>query len=288
MVIITAPSLDTNKNVSGISSVTSFIIATNSTLNYKHFQLGKRDNEKRGILTFFRILKVWIKWVLLLESKRDLFIHFNFSLDIRSIIRDTPLILYARFRHKKMVIHLHGGEYLEKESIPIWISKILSNILSKNEPKIVLSPIEKMLIEKKYNGKNIYVLPNCIDIKEALVFKKKYSTKAPIKLLFIGRIVSRKGIEYILEALEILKCKNIIFKFILAGAGPSKDDMVKKYSEVLGNAFEFKGIVSGRAKFDLIKECDVFLLPSIKGEGLPIALLECMSFGVVPLVTVVG
>ena len=56
-IIITAPSLDTNINVSGVSSVTNFVIENNSAHNYTHFKLGKSDIDKRGFFLFFRILK---------------------------------------------------------------------------------------------------------------------------------------------------------------------------------------------------------------------------------------
>ncbi|HEY5124477.1 MAG TPA: glycosyltransferase family 4 protein [Ignavibacteria bacterium] len=284
-IIITAPSLDTNINVSGVSSVTNFIIENNSAHNYTHFKLGKSDIDKRGFFLFFRILKAWISWGYAMVFRRDVFVHFNFALDKRSIIRDSPLILFARLRRKKMVIHLHGGEYLHKEVIPKWISILLRFIFSGNEPKIVLSPIEKKIIVNKYHAKNVVDLPNSIDIKEARKYIRIYPCEHPVKLLFIGRIVKRKGIEYILQALTILKEREIDFKFILAGTGPDQSEYVNRCYAIFGSAFEFKGVVSGLEKAELLKKCDIFLLPSLNGEGLPISLLECMSFEQVPVVT---
>jgi glycosyltransferase involved in cell wall biosynthesis len=286
-IIITAPSLDTNINVSGVSSVTKFIIENNPAHNYIHFIIGKRDIDKRGFLLIFRILKTWISWGYAMVFRRDVFVHFNFALDKRSIIRDSPLIIFARLRHKRMVIHLHGGEYLEKENAPKLIKTLLRSILSGKELKIVLSPIEKELIIKKYLARSVVVLPNCVDIQEAKEFNRIYPCEPPVKLLFIGKIVKSKGIEYILQALKTLKKKDIRFKFIMAGSGPEKNEYVQKFSTILGSDFEFKGVVSGDAKTELFKKCNIFLLPSLY-EGLPISLLECMSFGLVPIVTDVG
>jgi glycosyltransferase involved in cell wall biosynthesis len=284
-IIITSPSLDTNINVSGVSSVTKFIIENNPVHNYIHFILGKRDIDRRGLFSSFRILKAWITWCFIMIFRRDLLVHFNFSLDKRSIIRDAPLILFARVLHKRVILHLHGGEFLDKESIPIWLKKLLILIFSGKEPKIVLSQIEKEIIQIKYNAKNIVVLSNCIDLRNSQEFNRIYNGEPPIKLLFIGRIVLSKGIEYILQALKILKDKEIQFKFIMAGNGPEKNDYVQKFSAILGSDFEFKGVVSGETKTELYKQCNVFLLPSLYGEGLPISLLECMSFEIVPIVT---
>lgn len=51
-IIITSPSLNPKVNVSGISSVTQFIISNNRKQNYLHFELGKKDKEKGDGIAF--------------------------------------------------------------------------------------------------------------------------------------------------------------------------------------------------------------------------------------------
>ena len=91
-VIITAPSLNPDVNVSGISSIASFMINCNQNCRYIHFQLGKGDEEKRSIIWFSRILISYLKWVKLLLVNRHAQIHFNLAVDKRALMRDTPLI----------------------------------------------------------------------------------------------------------------------------------------------------------------------------------------------------
>ena len=55
----------------------------------------------------------------------------------------------------------------------------------------------------------------------------------------------------------------------------------------LGEQFIYDGVVFGKSKDDFLKQLDIFMLPSYF-EGLPMSLLECMSFGVVPITTNVG
>ncbi|NJO25609.1 MAG: glycosyltransferase family 4 protein [Bacteroidia bacterium] len=102
--------------------------------------------------------------------------------------------------------------------------------------------------------------------------------------MFIGRISNTKGLDFIYTALSKLKKLNLNFKFIMAGAGPQQNEYVQKFASLLGNNFEFKGVVSGQTKTALYQSCHVFLLPSLF-EGLPMSLLEAMSFGLVPVVT---
>jgi len=287
-ILITSPNLEVSKNVSGVSAVTNFIIENNDKYLYIHFKLGKIDGEKRGIIWLFRNLRAWVLWFFLMIWKRNLIVHFNLALDRLALVRDVPLIYFAHLLKKRMIIHVHGGEFLESEEVPKWIKKLIELVCSWKEPKIVLSSLEKELIIRKYKAKNVFALPNSINIKDSQGFDRVFPPQQPLKLLFIGRIVLRKGLEDIFNALVTLNDKNLDFKFYLAGAGPEKDIYVNKFSELLGTRFEFKGIVSGLKKNELLKECDIFLLPSTFGEGLPIALLEAMSYAEVPIVTDVG
>ena len=75
IILITAPSLDTKHNVSGISSLTNFIINNNSNHVYKHFELGKRDNEKRNAGWFIKIIKTLFSWMVIAAKKKITLVH---------------------------------------------------------------------------------------------------------------------------------------------------------------------------------------------------------------------
>jgi glycosyltransferase involved in cell wall biosynthesis len=193
----------------------------------------------------------------------------------------------AKLVRKRMIIHLHGGDYLTSKKAPGWMRFILKRVFAGNIPVIVLSQAEQQAMQAQYNIKNVIVLPNCVDLKEARSFNRVTNTAGELNLLFIGRISTSKGIDQIYTALSLLKKEAVAFKFFMAGAGPDEKEYVEKFTAVLGNDFYFKGVVSGEAKTSLFKDCDIFLLPSLF-EGLPMSLLETMSFGLVPLVTPVG
>jgi glycosyltransferase involved in cell wall biosynthesis len=286
-VIITSPSFDTNQNVSGISSLVQLIISSNLNCEYLHFELGKRDEENRKLLWFFRNIKAYLRWFHLMFAQKDALIHFNLPLGKLSVIRDTPLILIARIMNRRMIIHLHGGDFLMREKNPRWMQYFLRLNFSGKNPKVVLSSLEKEALIQKLKSDRIFVLPNCVALNEAREFNRSFGSDEILTLLFLGRISLSKGIEIILHAMESLKKRDLHFKFIMAGKGPDENVFIKKFSDLLGKDFEFKGVVSGKQKTKLLKECNVFLLPSFF-EGLPMALLESMSFGLVPVVTSVG
>ena len=283
-IIITSPCLDESLNVSGISTITKFIIKNNKSHVYSHFKLGKTDDQKRGLKWLLGTLWSFFVWCRMLIANKNVVIHFNHALEKPSIIRDFPFIVAARLLRRKMVIHLHGGIYLVSDP-PKWLRKISTLILTTKTPKIVLSASEKDILSKKFNIDNVFILPNSINTDEAKTFDRVYSGNKPLNLLFMGRIVRSKGIEYIYEACVLLQKREIKFNLFLAGKGTEQDLYISKFSSLLKENFIFKGVVSGKEKNSLMQKCDIFLLPSVSGEGLPIALIESMSFGLVPITT---
>ena len=287
-IIITSPSLDPTKNVSGLSSVTRFIIENNPRHDYVHFELGRKDGEKGGIYRVSSIIRRFKEWKHLLKNYPDAIVHYNFPLEKPSIIRDTPF-MHAALKHRnKMVIHIHGGVYLTSERIPFPFHQILKYIFSWNVPFITLSETEVEVLRKRFHAKHVVSLPNCIDLKDAQTFERKYKDDStPLILGYLGRIAKTKGMDYLLQACNILKERHITFCLIIAGAEEVEGQYLPQFSKVLGNQFVYAGIVSGESKNSFLRSLDVLAMPTFF-EGLPMSLLECMCYGAVPVITPVG
>lgn len=287
-VIITSPSLNPEENVSGISSVTQFIISNNKEVEYIHFEVGKRDAESGGTLN--RIQRIWrnrIEWKQLLHLHPDAVIHYNMPLMGSAVIRDYLLLQVARKLGNPIVLHVHGGNYMKNRHRPWLIQKLISAVFSWAKHIIVLSDEEKRIVEEDFKVDNVYSLPNCIDLTEARDYKRKFEAENPLSILYLGRIEKNKGIDYILEAATKLKADKVLFTLHFAGKEETQDEYIPHFKSELGESFIYHGVVFGKMKYDLLKQCDVFLLPSFY-EGLPMSLLETMSFGMVPVVTPVG
>ena len=93
--------------------------------------------------------------------------------------------------------------------------------------------------------------------------------------------------DYLLKACVILKERNIPFQLKLAGAEEIEGQFLPKFSKMLDKQFEYYGLVSGEDKSNFLKSLDLFVMPTFF-EGLPMSLLECMSYGAVPVITPVG
>lgn len=284
--IIVAPSLDSARNVSGVSAVTLFIIKNNEKCEYIHFMQGKTDGEIGGFHRVVRILSAFRKWKKILQSYPEAIVHYNFPLDAFSIIRDYFFMRRSVKSGRRTVIHIHGGLFLFKDSKPFLLNCLLKRVFSWDTPFIVLSEKEKKRLDEEYHPGTVFVLPNCIDLSDASAFKRDYSTST-MHILYLGRIEPNKGIDYIYGAVRKLKEQGLDFVLHFAGVEQKGCNYIDRFESLLDNRFVYEGVVSGKEKTELLQKCEVFLLPSFY-EGLPISLLECMSFGMIPVTTDVG
>ena len=108
-----------------------------------------------------------------------------------------------------------------------------------------------------------------------------------LTLGYLGRIEPNKGMTELLEALKKCKAEGRKFKVRFAGKEQTTGEYLPKFKEAFGEDFEYCGLVSGEAKRKFLDSLDVFVMPTYF-EGLPMSLLETMSYGAVPVVTKVG
>lgn len=287
-IIIISPSLDPTKNVSGVSSVTKFIIENNPDYHYIHFELGRKDDEKGGIFRIGSLIRRYMDWKKLLRKYPDAIVHYNFPLDKQSIIRDTPFMRTALRNGNRMVIHIHGGIFLSSKEIPFPFRQILKHVFSWKVPFITLSRKEAECLHDRFHARHVFSLPNCIDTRDAENFEREHKDDTqPLTLGYLGRITQTKGMEYLLKACLLLKERNIPFCLKLAGTEEVEGQFIPLFNKMLGNHFYYYGCVSGEAKNDFLRSLDILVMPTFF-EGLPMSLIECMSYGVVPVVTPVG
>ena len=276
-ILITAPSLDENVNVSGISTLVRQIIKHGSE-DFFHFQAGREDNEKSRIDWIFNQISLIPRFRKQIRRESIDLVHINTALNPLSIVRDYALVKTARFAGKKVVLHLHGGEFLAREFKDVRLQKIAEKMLRSADAIIVLSELERQIIERRWRNLKVCVLENAVALDEIETEKRDPNKKT---VIFLGRLHESKGLHEIIEACRILKAENFDFQFRCFGAGALKDFFVEKMTEILGEKFYFGGVVSGKEKWKQLAASDAFLLPSRYGEGLPIAMLEAMAAGCV-------
>jgi glycosyltransferase involved in cell wall biosynthesis len=148
----------------------------------------------------------------------------------------------------------------------------------------------KMVYDFKINSEKIYIIN--MGVRILSIEKKKYfhnipGTRKKLKVIFIGTSFKRKGGHVLIDAAEEVHRKlpgKMCYEFI--GEKPKGIDSLIE-QKGLKKYVDFKNILAHNETLERLKSADIFVLPSYS-EGLPIAMLEAMSFGIAVIVTPVG
>ena len=144
---------------------------------------------------------------------------------------------------------------------------------------IVLSEgVEKYFLDT-YN-RETHFIPNGVEkpeIKEPKIIKENYRLEKDNYILFLARIVPEKGLHYLIEAYKQIKTDK---KLVIAGGASHTNDYMKKIKEMVRDNpnIIMTGFVQGRQLEELYSNCFLYCLPS-DIEGMPLSLLEAMSYG---------
>ncbi len=121
---------------------------------------------------------------------------------------------------------------------------------------------------------------------------KKIFPKNSFNILFLGRIVEKKGLIYAIEAIKKINSKDIYFH--ICGDGPLRGTLKNFVRENnLTKSVIFYGRISEKDKIKFLNSVDLLLVPSIETpegdkEGFPVVILEALSAGLPIIATNVG
>ncbi|HIJ08621.1 TPA: glycosyltransferase family 4 protein [Candidatus Bathyarchaeota archaeon] len=131
----------------------------------------------------------------------------------------------------------------------------------------------------------IRIVPNGVDTERFVPDRGGVNLKHQIGVenrpvvLFVGRLIPRKGLMYLAEAARVVAREFNEVAFLVVGSGPLKKRMLSYLKQVdLMDNFVFLGDVSEASLPSLYACSDIFVLPSIQ-EGQGIAFLEAQASG---------
>jgi len=101
-----------------------------------------------------------------------------------------------------------------------------------------------------------------------------------LDVAFVGRLVTFKGVTFLLHALRILAEKGRRLRAVILGDGPERLSLERFSSDFgLTQIVEFKGACSKREIAKILNSTKIQVVPSIGGEGLPLAAVEGLACG---------
>ena len=200
---------------------------------------------------------------------------------IASRLKKTPFAIWLAGSEESVIGVRYNRSRLTKvvQSIFTLIKKIVLN-----QSRFILSVSEELKMSEAALTKTpIIITPNFVNLDD---FKPENSIDSDEKLrvLYVGRLETEKGIKYLLEAFRGLDSDNeISLKF--AGFG-TQQGLIEEESRK-NQSIKYLGMFSHDEMPKIYQNVDVLVIPSLT-EGMPAAILEALSSGIPVIATRVG
>lgn len=205
------------------------------------------------------------------------------SYDVVHIHAEGPAFFsfIPRLFGKKVIVTVHGLDWQRAKwgGFASWFIKMgEKNAVKYANEIIVLSQGVKEYFVKEYRRKTVFI-PNGVNRPEKREIKEisKWGLDKDGYVLFLGRIVPEKGEHYLVEAWRKIKSEK---KLVIAGGISDTTEYAKELKNLAAGdeRIIFTGFVQGRILEELYSNAFVYCLPSDL-EGMPLSLLEAMSYG---------
>ncbi len=219
-------------------------------------------------------IKAIVKFFFNLSSAQIVYIHTALG---TSAVRKFFFFALAKLFNKKIISHFHTPGNAVDVPVDLWKVKYMF----KNSNRVfVLSNSWKKMLKKKFNMHNIDVVENP---SPKMLFRPKKNKS----ILFLGALNKRKGYKNLLVSYANIKDDFRDWKIELCGNGNFKEIENLVFDLDIQDNVIIRGWVSGKEKYDILEKASIFCLPSYS-EGLPVSVLEALSFKCVILTTPVG
>ncbi len=261
----------------GISSV----IGSYSQI-YSPFNFIATTQTKSKLHNLIFLFISLIRFILKCFSNDIKIIHIHTASNT-SFRRKAIFINIASIFNKKIILHIHGGKFhvfYEKNK------SFVENVLNKVDTIVALSKQWEVYFKEIVGCKNVEVIANIVDTPKDI--KKIKRNSNPISGVFLGNMNPQKGIYDIIDMADNYK-ESLKGKLVLHIGGNGETDKVQQLinDRNLNDIIIYEGWVDYERKAELLANADFFLLPSYI-EGLPISILEAMSYGLPVISTPVG
>lgn len=280
----------------GMSMATDLVInSVRNAVSVIHLDTAdRRGLSNIGKIDFRNVfLAAWhgLQYFTILLLKRPKIVYVPIAQDWLAFLRDSLFLVPARLLRKKLVVHLHGGHFgtfYQNSHAPMrWLVRFA---LSKSERAIVLGTILRTVFDGVIPSDRVLIVPNGIPDSFHDSATATSNGRRPT-ILFLSTLMKEKGTLDVIGALPGIVKEVPNVRVVFAGEWYRQKDKEAADALVgeldLRSHVDFIGTVEGTAKCDVLRNVDVFAIPTYN-EGQPYAILEAMSAGLPVISTNVG
>jgi glycosyltransferase involved in cell wall biosynthesis len=212
-------------------------------------------------------------------------VHIHMS-SRASFWRKSAVTLLARAARRPYLLHMHGSEFMrfyQDESTPR-VQALVRGVLERAALVLALSEEWRSNLLGICPRARVEILPNAVAVPP---HARLDAAGADARIVFLGRLGARKGTFDLVKAFAQIAPRHPTARLICAGDGAVAE--IRALAQTLGVAdrVETPGWVDRDASRAQLAGATLFALPS-HAEGLPMALLEAMSWGLPVVTTPVG
>ena len=214
----------------------------------------------------------------------------KFKPDIVQVFFGIPAgggaFLLQKFKNVPYVVFLGGRDVPRPNPDPPYyrwlymlLKPIIRTIWDNAAAVVACSDGLRNLARTTDTNLKIDVIPDGLDLASFESGQRKVNPKT-VRCLAIGRLIPRKGFQFLIRALpQILDKVSHNFEIEIIGDGPYQEELIG-LAENLGVTFyvHFTGTVPYSELPQKYREADIFILPSL-AEGMPLVVLEAMGTG---------
>ena len=193
-------------------------------------------------------------------------LHFPLPLGISELLM-RPVV------RRPLVVTVHGNA--DVYELPPLLTPATRAVLRRADAVVAVGRDLADYLTTSMGVSNVTVIPNGIPVE---TFQVGGSTGPGVSLLSICRLVPRKNILVLIDAVERLVVEGHDLSLVIAGTGPEKEAIERRVAQASA-AVRFVGFIDEAEKRRLLTDADVFVQLSTR-EGLSIAALEALASGV--------
>lgn len=194
-------------------------------------------------------------------------------------------VFLKKVHGKPLALTVHGSDI--NNLPPHGLMKKTSVYVLKNADKIVAvsNALKDTVTGFGILSDKVKVIPNAVELSD---FPPGLKERMGFKILFVGRLVPEKGLEYLIKSMEFIVKEIPQATLTVVGGGPMREELeglVEGYS--MGDKIRFEGMKPHSEILRYLQDTDLFVLSSLS-EGLPLTVLEAMAAGKPVVATNVG
>lgn len=221
----------------------------------------------------FVLAQAWRAWRLCRTRKMDV-VHAHWLI---------PQGLIAALLGRSFLVTSHGADLYALRAKPLGVLKRFV-LRRAHSATVVSSAMRDEVLRLGGDAAKLSVVPMGVDMAGRFVLGDA-GQRSRSELLFVGRLVEKKGLPYLLQALPAVLQERPDVTLTIAGFGPDEEQL-KAQVHALGlqHAVHFLGAVAQKDLPALYRRAALFVAPFIRAasgdqEGLPVALMEAVACG---------